>query len=109
MWNASASVGSTSRHPEGDLEAVRRQLMTVARRYADRLESQSDVVGILLYGSLASRNLQELTPDSDIDIALILDRALPAHFTEHRLLGGVKMDVLFFHASALRDLVSRPP
>jgi predicted nucleotidyltransferase len=98
-----------SRQAEGDLEAVRRQLMTVARRYADRLESQPGVVGILLYGSLASGNQQEVTALTDIDIALVLDRALPAHFTEHRLLGGVKVDVLLFQASALRDLVSRQP
>jgi hypothetical protein len=83
--------------------------METARRYADSLQSQPGVAGILLYGSLSSGDPPELTPFSDVDVALVLDREMPAHFTEHRLVNGVKVDVLLFHRDTLRDLVARQP
>jgi hypothetical protein len=64
---------------------------------------------MVLYGSLASGDPPELTQFSDVDIALILDRELPAHFTEHRLLDGVKVDVLFFPIDTARRLASQQP
>lgn len=91
------------------MESLRQKLMAVAREYADRLAPEPDVVGMALYGSLASGEPPELTHLSDVDIALILDRELPAHFTEHRLVNGVKVDVLLFSLDTVRGLVREPP
>jgi hypothetical protein len=101
------------RDPESEIEALtsarQEKLLAIARRYVDENHSRPGVAGMVLYGSLASGDPPELTQFSDVDIALILDRELPAHFTEHRLLDGVKVDVLFFHIDTARGLVSRQP
>jgi hypothetical protein len=91
------------------MEDVRKRLMAAARRYAENLRSRPGVVGVMLYGSLASGDPPELTPFSDVDIALILDNELPAHFVEHRLRDGVAMDVLFYHSDTVRALITEPP
>jgi predicted nucleotidyltransferase len=91
------------------MEAVRSKLMDTAQRYADSIQSQPGVVGIVLYGSLASGDPPELTQFSDVDLSLVVDRELPAHFSEHRLRDAVKVDVILFHESTLRDLASRRP
>ncbi len=77
---------------------IRRRLMDI---YGPRLR------GVYLYGSAAR---DQLTPDSDIDIAVILDK-IPSRFEEHKrtskLGSDISLDnntaVLFFFAEE-RDL-----
>jgi len=80
--------------------------MAAARRASIGLRRRPGVVGLALYGSLAG-DPAELTPFSDVDMALILDRKCPPHFTEHRLVGKVKADLLLFHLDRLREIASR--
>jgi predicted nucleotidyltransferase len=91
------------------MEAVRDKLMAAARRYAESLRSRPGVVGVMLYGSLASGDPPELTPFSDVDIALILDSEPPAHFVEHRLFENAAIDVLFYPIDTVRALITEPP
>jgi hypothetical protein len=90
----------------------REQLLKVAHRYAVERAREPGVVGVLLYGSLASPDgAAELTPLSDVDVAVILDDALPvpAHFTEHRMRDGVKVDALVFPLATICALAEDPP
>jgi len=82
--------------------------MATARRASIALRRRPGVAGLALYGSLAG-DPAELTQFSDIDIAVILKGKPPAHFTEHRLVGGVKADLLLFHRDKLREIASRSP
>jgi predicted nucleotidyltransferase len=91
------------------MEARHKTLLAMARKYAGSRQSEPGIAGIVLYGSLTSGDPPELTPFSDVDMALILDRELPAHFIEHRLADGIKLDVIFLQIDALRDLVARKP
>ena len=78
------------------LEIAARARQGLAEIYGNRLR------GVYLYGSGAR---DELTPDSDIDIAVILDR-LPDRFAEHERTSQLGADlsldydtvVLFFFA-----------
>jgi len=78
----------------------------VARQCASRLKERPGVVGLALYGSLAG-DPAELTGFSDVDMGVILKEPMPAHFTEHRLVGGVKADLLLFHLDTLREIGRR--
>ena len=91
------------------MEARHRKLLATARKYAGSRQSEPGIAGIVLYGSLTSGDPPELTPFSDVDMALILDRELPAHFAEHRLVDGIKLDVIFLPIDTLRELVARQP
>ncbi|MEK7474415.1 MAG: nucleotidyltransferase domain-containing protein [Candidatus Coatesbacteria bacterium] len=88
------------------MDAHRSRLMAVARRCVPALRKRPGVVGLALYGSLAG-DPTELTGFSDVDMAVIYDRPLPAHFTEHRLAEGVKLDLLLFHRKTLREIGNR--
>lgn len=78
----------------------------MARQCACRLKERPGVVGLALYGSLAG-DPAELTGFSDVDMGVILKGPMPAHFTEHRLVGGVKADLLLFHLDTLREIGRR--
>jgi predicted nucleotidyltransferase len=83
---------------------TRQQAMDVVSRAREGLANLygSRLRGVYLYGSGAR---DELTPDSDIDIAVILDR-IPNRFEEHRRTSSLGADlslefdtiVLFFFA-----------
>ncbi len=90
------------------MNPIRRRLMAVARRYALPLRRRPGVAGLVVYGSLAG-DPAELTSFSDVDIAVILDRRMPAHFTEHRLAGSIKADLLLFSIRRLRRIAGRSP
>jgi hypothetical protein len=77
--------------------------MAIARGYSPTLRKRPGVVGLALYGSLAG-DPAELTSFSDVDVAIILKGKMPRHFTEHRLVRGVKADLLFFHLDRLRTM-----
>jgi hypothetical protein len=94
---------------EPSIRARQEKLLATARRYVDENHSEPGVVGMVLYGSLASGDPPELTQFSDVDVALILDHPLPAYFTEHRLLNEIKVDVLLFHIDTVRGLVAPQP
>jgi predicted nucleotidyltransferase len=98
-----------NKNPEATIVARQRKLMATARQYADSIQSQPGVVGIVLYGSLALGAPAELTQFSDVDLAVILDRDLPTHFAEHRLVDGIKLDVTLIHMGWLREQVAKPP
>jgi len=83
-------------------------LMATACAYAKALRKRKGAAGLALYGSLAG-DPSELTRFSDIDIAVILDGPMPEHFTEHRLVGGIKADLLLFRLDNLREIGKRSP
>ncbi|MBM3216629.1 nucleotidyltransferase domain-containing protein [Candidatus Poribacteria bacterium] len=89
-----------------DLDALRERLWTTARTFAATLENRPNVVGLILYGSLAHGGL---TPFSDVDIAAVMDGALPEHFAEHRVVGGIKADLIFVERESLLDLLVHVP
>jgi predicted nucleotidyltransferase len=82
------------------------EIATEARRNLEDIYGQR-LRGVYLYGSAAR---DQLTPDSDIDIAIILDK-IPSRFEEHERTSQLGSDislehntvVLFFFAEE-RDL-----
>ena len=68
---------------EHALEIARQVRAGLERIYGPRLR------GVYLYGSAAR---DELTPDSDIDIAVVLDEVVNS-FTEHERIGQLGSDV----------------
>ena len=89
--------------------ATRQQALEIASKVRSELEKLygQRLRGVYLYGSAAR---DQLTPDSDIDIAIVLDE-IPNRFAEHertsRLGSDISLDyntvVLFFFAEE-RDL-----
>lgn len=92
---------------------TRQQAMQIAARARQRLQALYGprLRGVYLYGSGAR---DELTPDSDIDIAVILD-AVADGFAEHRRTSRLGTDlslefdtvVLFFFAAEADLLAGR--
>ena len=84
--------------------ATREQALEIASKVRSELEKLygQRLCGVYLYGSAAR---DQLTPDSDIDIAIVLDE-IPSRFEEHertsQLGSDVSLDyntvVLFFFA-----------
>ena len=84
--------------------ATREQALEIAAKVRNELEKLygQRLCGVYLYGSAAR---DQLTPDSDIDIAVILDK-IPNRFDEHKrtskLGSNISLDhnavVLFFFA-----------
>ena len=89
--------------------ATRQQALEIASKVRTELQKLygQRLRGVYLYGSAAR---DQLTPDSDIDIAIVLDE-IPNRFAEHertsRLGSDISLDyntvVLFFFAEE-RDL-----
>src|SRR5690349_15249580 len=89
-------------------ESLHHDLMALARKVAADLPSRPGVAGVVLYGSLALGDPPELTPFSDVDLALSLEEPLPAHFAEHRVIDHVKVDVTLFSADVVRGIADAP-
>jgi hypothetical protein len=94
---------------EGPIEDWRRRLMATARQYVGSIQSKPGLVGIVLYGSLAWGDPSELTPFSDVDLALLLDGEPPAHGAEQRLAEGMKLDVSLISMGWLREQLGPQP
>src|SRR5690349_7360998 len=90
-------------------DSLHRERMALARQVAADLPSRPGVAGVVLYGSLALGDPPELTPFSDVDLALILEEPLPAHFAEHRVLDDIKVDVTLLSADVVRGFADVPP
>lgn len=86
------------------LEETRSRLWSVARGYTQVLTLRPNVVGLILYGSLARGGL---TRFSDIDIAVLYDEPVPPYWVEHRMTYGVRMDLLAERWEHLRALPDR--
>ncbi len=74
-----------------DMVATRQQALEIAvkvRRELEKLYGQR-LCGVYLYGSAAR---DQLTPDSDIDIAIVLDH-LQSRFEEHEFTSQLGSDV----------------
>lgn len=84
---------------------TREHLLAVAERAAAPLRRDPGIAGLLLYGSLAG-NPAELTPFSDVDLAVIPRGKPPGHFAEHRLADGVKLDLTIYSRATLRRVSS---
>jgi predicted nucleotidyltransferase len=89
-----------------EITATREKLSAVARQYAEALRSRPDIAGLLLYGSLVHGGV---TPFSDVDIAAVCSGSLPPYDVEHRIVDGVKVDVIFARLEGLRELSARLP
>ncbi|HET6387212.1 MAG TPA: hypothetical protein VFJ58_27805 [Armatimonadota bacterium] len=92
-----------------ETEAARNRLMALARGYAGMLKGRPEIVGIAVYGSLSNGNCPDLTPFSDIDLALVFEGPLPAFFLEHRLFQGVKVDLAHYRGAELEALGDKLP
>jgi len=70
---------------------TRRQALEIAAKVRSELEKlySSRLRGVYLYGSAAR---DQLTPDSDIDIAIVLDE-IPDRFAEHERTGDLASNV----------------
>src|SRR5438132_13971273 len=91
------------------MNPFRERLLSVAHRYAEGLQRRPNVTGLAIYGSLACCDPADITEFSDIDFALILDGELPSYFVEHRVVEGIRLDVLYFPRSLVVDLAVHPP
>ena len=68
------------------------EIATEARRNLENIYGQR-LRGVYLYGSAAR---DQLTPDSDIDIAIILDE-IPSRFEEHERTSQLGSDISLEH------------
>ena len=71
--------------------ATRQQALEIAAKVRSELEKLygQRLCGVYLYGSAAR---DQLTPDSDIDIAIVLDE-IPSRFEEHERASQLGSDV----------------
>jgi len=61
----------------------RREYQEHLKRFIDRIVKRPDVIGILIFGSIA-RGLEKPFPESDIDV-LIIAKNLPKNIAERRI------------------------
>jgi predicted nucleotidyltransferase len=71
--------------------ATRKEALEIAAKVRNELEKLygQRLCGVYLYGSAAR---DQLTPDSDIDIAIVLDE-IPSRFEEHEFTSQLGSDV----------------
>jgi predicted nucleotidyltransferase len=71
--------------------ATREEALEIAAKVRSELEKLygQKLAGVYLYGSAAR---DQLTPDSDIDIAIVLDE-IPSRFEEHERTSQLSSDV----------------
>ncbi len=89
-----------------DLANYRDRLMEVARDYAAEVAQRPGVVGVGLYGSLASG---DLTRFSDVDLFAVMEGELPRCEVEHRLVDGVKVDLIHARLADARRFAEETP
>ncbi len=91
--------------PIFDASAFQNHLLGVARTYAKSLQGRPGLVGTLLYGSLIRG---ELTQFSDIDLAIFYGDTPPCRI-EHRVVNGVKVDLIAFPMADVTALLDPLP
>lgn len=88
------------------LNGISARLLSVARVYTSaELSKRTGVEGVMLYGSTAYGTATDF---SDVDIALICSEPEPRCWIEHRIVDGIKVDVVYVPLSGFKVLAEQP-
>jgi predicted nucleotidyltransferase len=80
---------------------IRKKLMTAVEHQAEALRRRENVLGLTFYGSLATG---DFTQFSDVDMIAVIEGEEPEYHVEHRLLDGVKIDIMPLSISRIRRI-----
>ena len=80
------------------------RLVDVARAYSSELSKRSGVESVFLYGSTAYGTVSRF---SDLDIALVYSEPFPQCWVEHRIVEGVKVDIVSVPLYAVKELTAQ--
>jgi predicted nucleotidyltransferase len=80
------------------------RLVNVARAYSSELSKRNGVESVFLYGSAAYGTVSSF---SDVDIALVYSEPFPQCWVEHRIVEGVKVDIVSVPLYAVKELTAQ--